>query len=373
MTGARTSANGHRASFRATIVVPTIREPSIGRFLEQWAVEFRGHRVIVVEDNPQRTFALPAWVEHYSWHDVDERLGDLAWIIPRRSDCVRSFGYYLAAQEPCDFVVTLDDDCYPEEIYERSFLSLVRDALDRRWDDDRWWSTLDGRVRPRGFPYEIREQSLPTLIHHGLWSNVPDLDARTQLRLPNHRLRPATSVQRVPHGRFFPMCGMNLAFRPAMIPALYFLLMGKHRDGSLWPYDRFGDIWAGVFAKKVADHLGFVVTSGAPSVLHSRASNPEVNLQKETPGYPVNEALWRRVEAVGLSAETVAGCYQQLADNLDMKGEYWTTLKSAMKVWASLFAIPLERAKPAVAALAARAPSAWPERSPRPLQPRSPR
>src|SRR5258708_4507224 len=134
-----------------------------------------------------------------------------------------------------------------------------------------------------------------------------------------------------------------------------------------------GSSRAGVLAKKGAEHLGLLGPPGAPSGLHPRASNPEVNLQKETPGYPVNEALWRRVEAVGLSAETVAGCYQQLADNLDMRGEYWTTVKSAMKVWASLFAIPLERAKPAAAAPAARAPSAWPERSPRPLQPRSPR
>jgi hypothetical protein len=175
------------------------------------------------------------------------------------------------------------------------------------------------------------------MIHHGLWSNVPDFDARTQLLLPDHRLQPATTVQRVPHGRFFPMCGMNLAFRPEMIPALYFLLMGRHRDGTAWPYDRFGDIWAGVFAKRIADHLGFAISSGAPSILHSRASNPEVNLQKETPGYPVNEVLWRRVDAVGLSAGTVAGCYEQIAEGLDLQGDYWAALKSAMKVWASLF------------------------------------
>src|SRR5258708_23587068 len=160
------------------------------------------------------------------------------------------------------------------------------------------------------------------MIHHGLWSNVPDFDARTQLMMPDFRLKPATTVQRVPQRRFFQMCGMNLAFRPAMIPALYFLLMGRHRDGSQLPYDRFGDIWAGVFAKKVADHLGFAVSSGAPSILHSRASNPEMNLQKETPGYPVTEVRWQQVEAVRLSAATVTGCYEQIADQLGLQGEY---------------------------------------------------
>jgi hypothetical protein len=101
-----------------------------------------------------------------------------------------------------------------------------------------------------------------------------------------------------------------------------------------------------VFAKKVADHLGFAISSGAPSILHSRASNPEVNLQKETPGYPVNEVLWQKVEAIGLSAETVAGCYEQIADQLDMDGEYWATLRSAMKIWASLFVAEAATAPP---------------------------
>src|SRR5260370_16453019 len=168
------------------------------------------------------------------------------------------------------------------------------------------------------------------MIQQGLGANVPDFDARTQLLMPDFRLKPATTVQRVPQGRFFPMCGMNLAFRPAMIPALYFLLMGRHRDGSQLPYDRFGDIWAGVFAKKVADHLGFAVSSGAPSILHSRASNPEMNLQKETPGYPVNEVLWQKVEAVGLAAATATGRFEHIAAHLDMKGHHCATLPSAL-------------------------------------------
>jgi hypothetical protein len=338
------------AAVRATIVVPTIREPSIRRFLELWEAEFRSQRVIVIEDNPEQTFALPNWVEHYCWEDIDRRLRERAWIIPRRSDCVRSYGYYLATETPCDFILTLDDDCYPEGSYTPSFLALIAAALDHRWPDDRWWSTLEGPILPRGYPYDIRHETLETTVHHGLWSNVPDLDARTQLRLPDHRTTPARSVDRVPHGRFFPMCGMNLAFRPQMIPALYFLLMGRDRHGNPWPYDRFGDIWAGVLVKKIADHLGFVISSGAPSVLHSRASNPEVNLQKETPGYPVNEELWRKVEAIGLSADTVAACYAQIAAALDMGGQYWTTVKTAMTIWAALFEPSVSKLTSAISA-----------------------
>src|SRR5258708_30207676 len=175
------------------------------------------------------------------------------------------------------------------------------------------------------------------MIHHGLWSNVPDLDASRKLMMPDLRLKPATTVKRVPEGRFFPMCGMNLAFRPAMIPALYFLLMGRHRDGSQLPYDRFGDIWAGVFAKKVADHLGFAVSSRAPSILHSRASNPEMNLQKETPGYPVNEVLWQTVEAVGPSAATLPAGHAPIAAQPPTVGDWWPTARCPPQARDTLF------------------------------------
>jgi len=323
--------------FKATIVIPTIREESIVKFFSLWKKEFKGHRIIVVEDNPNKSFPLPKWVEHYSWKDIDSELGTKSWIIPRRSDCVRSYGYYKAWQKKCDFVVTMDDDCYPEASYTPSFLESIWESLSVEYGDDRWWSTLKGDIIPRGYPYDIRNQKIKTVIHHGLWSNVPDFDALTQQKFPNYRTEPARKVEKVPYGKYFPMCGMNLAFRPEVIPALYFLLMGKMIHDEKLPYDRFGDIWAGIFIKKICDHLNFAITSGYPSVHHSRASSIEANLRKETPGYPVNEKLWRKVDKIILSKMTFGECYKEIADNLEMNGEYWTQLKKAMNIWSSLF------------------------------------
>jgi hypothetical protein len=321
-----------------TIVVPTIREESLAQFLELWRSEFYGHRVIVVEDNPEATFATPTWVEHYSWADIDRALGEDSWIIPRRTDCVRSFGYYLAYLKPTEFVVTLDDDCYPEAEYEDGYLSEMRRAMDARWPDDSWHNTLGPNgVHPRGYPYEIRERTRSTALHHGMWSNVPDLDARTQSRLPDYRTPPFRSIERVATGRYFPMCGMNLAFRREIIPLMYFMLMGKDLHENPWPFDRFGDIWAGLMAKRVLDHLGWAVSSGAPSVHHSRASKVEVNLRKETPAYPVNEKLWRVVSNTPLQGDNPASCYAELAEGLAMDGVYWSNLKRAMRIWSGLF------------------------------------
>src|SRR5713226_3359616 len=100
---------------KAAIVVPTIRESCVTEFLASWRNEFAAHLVIVVEDNPEKTFDISGPnIRHFCWADIDRELGSSSWIIPRRTDCVRSFGYYQAHASGVDMIVTLDDDCYPK-------------------------------------------------------------------------------------------------------------------------------------------------------------------------------------------------------------------------------------------------------------------
>jgi hypothetical protein len=142
---------------------------------------------------------------------------------------------------------------------------------------------------------------------------------------------PGTSV--VPRGSYFPMSGMNLAFRTSFAPAMWFPLMGRG-----WPFDRFDDIWGGVLAKKVADHLDLAMVSGAPTVHHRRASNVFANLKKEAAGIEANETFWRAVDRVRLESQTVLSAYQELADKLEVDGEYFERIRSGMRIWARLFA-----------------------------------
>lgn len=72
-----------------------------------------------MEDNPERSFALPSDVRHVSWKEIDADLGKDAWIVPRRTDAVRNYGFLLAAREKPDMIVTLDDDCYPSDAQAR--------------------------------------------------------------------------------------------------------------------------------------------------------------------------------------------------------------------------------------------------------------
>jgi len=310
----------------AAIVVPTIREENIKEFLRVWASEFSGQHVIVVEDNPEKSFDISGPnVRHLCWADIETELGSEAWIIPRRTDCVRSFGYLVAMESSPDMIVTLDDDCYPlgEGFLRRHYENLAQPA-----EEAGWVSTGRG-VNPRGMPYHEPNRRLECTVSHGLWDRVPDLDAVTQLASVRFQQAFEPVEQVIPRGKFFPMCGMNLAFRPKMAPAMYFLLMGRD-----WPYDRFGDIWCGIFAKKICDHLGFAVRSGEPRVDHQRASNVWTNLRKELPGYGVNETLWQAVDSVVLTQTSVRDCYRELAEKLPLEGEYWDRLRMAMRIWA---------------------------------------
>jgi len=328
----RVDKGGGNRHMKCTVVVPTIREHSIREFLAAWDQILSWAHVIVVEDNPTRTFDLLSYphVTHFSWQDIDRDLGADSWIIPRRTDCIRSYGFWKAYHDHPDMVITLDDDCYPSE-NGSFFIDTHWNALSQPAQSEAWQVTGEG-VPTIGLPYFQRHREWPCLLNHGLWDQVPDFDAPTQLiqaRLPG-AFHPVNQI--IPVGRYFPMCGMNIAFRPELIPALYFLLMGQG-----YQYDRFGDIWSGIIVKKICDHLGYAIKSGAPIVTHKRASNVWANLRKEAPGLEVNEEFWQVIDRLRLSGTTIIECYQEMAQSLTLGGPYWSALREAMVLWTTLF------------------------------------
>lgn len=314
----------------AVVVVPTAREGSLAGFLDAWKQELSDATVLVIEDGPERTFAVSgANVRHYAWREIEDQLGDAAWVIPRGSGCVRSFGCWAAAQMQPDMIVALDDDTRPDPAHPG--------FLDAHWArlqsaaDPAWVSTLD-LASPRGMPYFATDREAYVVLNHGLWSGVPDFDAATQLLTSRVEISGEWSDQTIPKGSYFPMCSMNIAWRPEFTAAMYFLLMGPE-----YPFDRFGDIWGGVLAKRVADHLGLAVNSGSPGILHERASNVFSNLAKESRGLAVNETFWRAVDSVVLTAESVPAAYAQLAERLPLEQQEFASLRRAMQAWSDLF------------------------------------
>lgn len=247
------------------IVVPTIRESCYQKFYKFW--KNFGFEIIKVVDGPDPTA---------NGKSVKQIMGKDADLIYNLNDGVRNLGFaYVARYHPeCEVIVTLDDDTKP---IGNTLADHLR-ALDMRVCTS-WMKTTSSYTR--GFPYGIREEA-EVVLSHGLWEGVKDWDAPSQLAIGNPDVDYVKSV--IPKGIYYPMCGMNIAFKRKLLPYMYFAPMGP-RVGI----DRFADIWCGIESKKVIDANGWAVVSGFAKVKHERASNVFSNLVKEAKALGMNE------------------------------------------------------------------------------------
>lgn len=315
-----------------TLVVPTIRENCINDFLIKWRKE-PFQEVIIVEDNPTKTFTIGS-EQHYSWKEIHDILGDDDWIISKRDSAIRSFGFWMAWKRGATTIFTLDDDCLPIHPFSQSPLpTFISDHFRQIYNQTRWTELVPG-MRTRGLPYRNQGKQKNIVANVGLWTNVPDLDGVQSLLHPIERWEPPANCDRImPTGQYFPWTGMNFAFKKDVAVMCYFPLMGQDS-----PYGRFDDIWFGIIFKKIADHLGLLVSIGHPFVYHAKASNPFDNLIKEAPGIKANEDFWELVDGIQLSGRTPAQCMNEVGDQLSGHTDvYWSKLGRAILVWVKLF------------------------------------
>jgi len=259
-----------------SVVVPTIREDSYSRFYEAWKDLFRKHDVnlIVVHDGDIPTIGgTPA--SFYMGEDYD--------LLYNKNDGVRNAGfYYIAKTLPeTEYIITLDDDVLPIGDPIQDHIN----ALNMRVSTS-WISTASEYTR--GFPYGVRSEA-EVVLSHGVWEGVADWDAPTQLINGNKPVEFYKGA--IPVGTYYPMCGMNIAFKRKMLPYMYYAPMG-YKVGM----DRFADIWLGIVSKRVIDENEWAVVTGYSKVLHERASNVWKNLQKEARGLELNEGFWQGEE-----------------------------------------------------------------------------
>jgi len=247
---------------------------------------------------------------------------------------------FLSWRHGCEYILTLDDDCYPLDLEATTFLDTHLTAFCQ----DLWFRTISG-IEPRGIPYGNRGR-LQVLLNHGLWTGAPDLDAPRSLVESRNGTKVMLRAERevIPPGMWFTLCAMNVCYRRDVIPAAYNLLMGLDAVG----FDRFDDIWSGLLIKRIADHLGFYITNGIPHVHHAKASDPFKNLQKEAAGLEIHEYFWRYIASAPLRTEaTISDCYRTLAvwiydfpiKEIRMKKytAYFKRLSEAMLCWLRLF------------------------------------
>lgn len=310
-------------------------------FIKSWTAMLQDCEVIIMQDGGPKPPAVRG-LNYYTVYDHDDvaaELGENAWIIPKQTSACRSYGFYKAWQTGADYILTLDNDCYPECMDSFYWVEGHVKNLSKQVTLD-WVSNNDhypAFPNTRGYPYLIRNQS-PVFLSHGLWSNVPDLDAPTWLQDLTVQWEPTYSTKVIPRFNFTPMCGMNLGWRRELTPALWFGLFGPE-----YGFDQYDDIWAGVLVKRVIDHLGHAMVSGYPSVEHRKQSNVFTNLVKQTPGLLMNEYFWQAVQRVPLTATTIIDTYRELIAGLPdtIEGEprpgYLSQFKKGALIWTGLF------------------------------------
>lgn len=310
------------------VCIATIRPDLAQQWLDAWRELFERHEVnvYIMEDTDHKCLKSHKSVHVFNHTDAKEL--DNPWIIPRQTAACRSFVLYKAYQDGYDYYVSLDDDCYPSgdifSVYETSFCPQL--APHYNYVDCA--AAFGYKHHVRGYPYGIRKQR-EVATQYGVWLKYADYDALTAIENPvKEEDEIAENVIATPKYSGFTGCIMNVAITNKYLPVMYQLLMGKEVG-----YDRVEDIWSGLIMKKIADHFGdLVLLNGKARVIHKRASNPFVNLDKELPALAKNEILWEQLLKIKLDGDTPLRCYRQIAESGILPEQ-----SRAMLAWANLF------------------------------------
>jgi hypothetical protein len=193
----------------------------------------------------------------------------------------KNSGIRKAINRGAEVIIILDDDCFPEETTTLSaFAECHLDAL-KVQDIPIFAAVTD--PPSRGTPYFNRTMPIPIAASMGFWTENPDYDAPRQLC----SIEECHFKKGIISGMYFPLCGMNLAFRAEEWPWCSFINV-----------PRFDDIWMGFIFQKHAYSQRKAFNLRGPTVRHSRQSSVWKNLRAEAINMERNETIWQEIDAM---------------------------------------------------------------------------
>lgn len=242
---------------KTTVVVPWHNRNQLELFIDAWQIPFTDDRVLFQQDKDKEGCAI-----------------------------TKNKGVRRAIDEGAEVVIVLDDDCFPHEGQSLEvFIAAHLHALNPQ-PVDMFEAVTD--PPSRGTPYFNHTVTMPVAASMGFWSHVGDYDAPGQL--VHGATKPMTFSRKTIHGRYFPLCGMNLAFRAEEWPWCQFINV-----------PRFDDIWQGFLWQRKAFAQGQCFNLTGPIVRHSRQSNVWANLRDEAKNIERNETIWSDIHAMTLT------------------------------------------------------------------------
>ncbi|OVA01666.1 Reversibly glycosylated polypeptide family [Macleaya cordata] len=302
------------------VVIAALRS-DLSSFMEEWKAFFsRFHLIIVKDPDLEEDLQIPDGFDHdvYTKSDIDRVLGSTPTNIIFSGYSCRYFGYLMSRKK---YIVSIDDDCFPTRDDKGWFVDAVTQHIDNLATPATpfFFNTLYDPYRKgvdfvRGYPFSLRN-GVKCALSCGLWLNLADYDAPTQALKPELRnSRYVDAVLTVPSRTMMPMSGINVAFDrevvgPAFFPGLRLAGEGKLR------WETMEDIWCGMCAKVVCDHLGLGVKTGLPYVWRKEGGEAIESLKKEWEGVKLMEEVVPFFQSVRLprSAVTSEDCVLEIA------------------------------------------------------------
>ena len=318
---------------RIAVVVPTVQKHLAEAFIEQWSLWLKDVSLYLIEDSHNPLAEIySSVVTRLTWQEIEDDLGDQAWIIPMKTSAIRSYGIWKAWRSGAEYIVTLNDNCFP--IDGANFFEGHLNALNSESQTEQWFSPFS-QFKGKGFPYEKSSLSRPVKLNMGYCKGSPVLDAQAALAHSREEKEEVSQDISVPAGQYFPFSAANSAFHRDIAPLMYFHLMGQGNDQGV---DGFGDAWCGVIVKKILDHLNFGVHCGGATVKRISSDNLWQKLEAELPAMRLNESFWRRVHRIQLTSADPVECLRQIAKHMvTWEEEFFKRNAKAMMLWTNLF------------------------------------
>ncbi|KAJ0972419.1 hypothetical protein J5N97_020378 [Dioscorea zingiberensis] len=331
-------------------VVIAALHPNLTTFLEEWRpILSRYHLIILKDPDMKEELQIPSGFDHqvYTKVDMEKVAGQTSINFSGHSS--RYFGYLISCKK---YIISIDDDCLPARDDQGFLVDAVAQHVTNLSTPATpfFFNTLYDPYRKgadfvRGYPFSLRN-GVECVMSCGLWLNIADYDAPTQAVKPDERnLRYVDAVLTVPVRSMMPVSGINVAFRrdivgPAFFPALRLAGEGKCR------WETMEDIWCGMCAKLVCDHLGLGVKSGLPYVWRGHGvdgGDALESLKKEWEGVKLMEHVVPFFQSVRLprTAVTAEDCVIKIAgmvrEQLGPLDLVFKHAADAMEAWVKLW------------------------------------
>ncbi|KAK1295466.1 putative UDP-arabinopyranose mutase 5 [Acorus calamus] len=249
----------------------------------------RFHLIVVKDPDFEENLQIPPGFDYhvYTKSDMVQILGSTTTAISFSGHSCWYFGYLVSHKK---YIVSIDDDCILARDDQGHLIDVVAQHISNLIQPATpfFFNTLydpyrNGSDFMRGYPFRLRS-GVNYVLSCGLWLNPADYGAPTQAVKPDERNHCYIDVVlTVPTQAMMPVSGINIGFNREVMGLALFPGLRLSREGKI-RWETMEDIWCGMCAKVVCDHLGLGVKSCLPYVWRGDSGDALESVKRDGKG-----------------------------------------------------------------------------------------